>query len=324
MALLLPRRKAGAVDISEVFDTSLYTGNGSTQTITNGIDLSGEGGLVWIKSRSNANLHFLWDTQRGATKYLISSATDAQGTAATGLTSFNSDGFSIGSLSDVNLNTQSTVAWTFRKSPGFFDVVTYTGDGTAGRTISHNLGVTPGMIVVKRTDTTGAWETYHRSLGGTKYLVLNTTAAEGTAANFWNNTDATSTDFTLGTWSGVNAPGGTYVAYCFAHDTTDNGVIQCGSYTGNGSTTGPTVTLGWEPQWVMIKTSSTTGQWVIMDNQRVFTSPTKGQLFANLSNAEGSDNFDFLSTGFQPLTTNSNINGSGATHIYIAIRKEGV
>jgi hypothetical protein len=143
MAVLAAVLGEDAVDVADVFSTDLYTGNGSTQSITNGVDLSGDGGLAWIKGRSGATDHQLFDTERGATKELISNSTAAEATDADTLTSFNSDGFSIGADSNVNTNTATYVGWSFRKAPKFFDVVTYTGTGSA-RTVAHNLGSVPG------------------------------------------------------------------------------------------------------------------------------------------------------------------------------------
>jgi len=310
--------------IEDVFSTWLYTGNGSTQTITNGIDLAGKGGLVWIKSRSNSNLHLLWDTVRGATKYLVSNATDAEGTAANGLTAFNSTGFSLGSLSDVNLNSQSTVSWTFREQPKFFDVVTYTGNSTA-RTIAHNLGSEPGCIIVKKTNSTGQWCVYHRGLTSAAYgIFLNLTDAQTSDTALWNSTAPTSTVFSLGDSTGVNNSGDTYVAYLFAHNaggfglTGNDNVISCGSVVGAGSS-GTTVTLGYEPQWILIKNASNAQDWWVVDNMRglVATVSASAALRPNLSDAE--------TTGFsvQPTSTGFTnfVMTTGQTYIYIAIRR---
>jgi len=318
--------------IEDVYSTYLYTGTGATQTITNGIDLSGKGGLTWIKSRSAATDHAWYDTARGATFDLVSNTTAAQTTQATGLTSFGSTGFSIGALAKLNTSAATYVSWTFRKQPKFFDVVTYTGTG-ANRTIAHNLGSVPGCIMVKRTDTTANWQVYHRSLANTEYLVLNSTAAKATGATRWNSTTPTSTVFSVGTDATVNASGGTYVAYIFAHNaggfgltSTDN-VISCGSYTGNGSVTGPTVTLGYEPQWLLIKRSaapsgSGTAGWVLGDNMRGLGQTTDGVLSADNANGEVVSIFvQATATGFQIATTNPNWNISGDTYIYIAIRR---
>jgi hypothetical protein len=316
--------------IEDVFSTYLYTGNGSTQTITNGIDLAGKGGLVWTKCRSVATDHSLVDTVRGADKVLHSESTEAQVTYAD-ITAFNANGYGINHVSGwVNSSARTYASWTFREQPKFFDVVTYTGTGS-NTTIAHSLGSVPGSIIVKRTDTTAAWAVYHRSLANTEYLVLNSTAVKATGATWWNSTTPTSAVFSVGTDASVNASGGTYVAYLFAHDAggfgltgTDN-VISCGSYTGNGSTTGTLVNLGFEPQWLLVKMSSNSGYyWELVDNMRGI--PTGGKdavIWPNVSDAEysGGQEFDLASNGFYPMGAASNSNVSGETYIYIAIRR---
>ncbi len=314
--------------IEDVFSTYLYTGNGSTQTITNGIDLAGEGGLVWIKQRNQAASHRLFDTNRGVGNSLVSSSTAANAYFAGYLSAFNANGFSVGTANDVNESGFPLASWTFRKQAKFFDVVTYTGNGS-NRTISHNLGSVPGCIIVKRTDTAADWQVYHRSLANTEYLVLNTTAAKATGATRWNSTAPTSTVFSLGTDTTVNANGGTYIAYLYAHNAggfglagTDN-VISCGSYTGNGSATGPVITLGYEPQWLLVKNTTSTGDWNLIDNMRGFVvGGADAELSPNLSNAESTGTFVTpAATGFQVTTTDAGYNTNSATYIYIAIRR---
>jgi hypothetical protein len=313
--------------IEDVFSTYLYTGNGSTQTITNGIDLSTKGGLVWLKNRSVVQLNFLTDTAVGANQYLTSNSTSAS-TTGSGLylTSFNTNGFSIGT--SPNANTNNYASWTFRKQPKFFDVVTYTGDGTAGRQIPHNLGSVPGCIIVKCTDNAVGWAVYHRSLGATKYMTLNLTDAEATNPNFWNDTEPTSTAFTVAGTFPTNRSGYTYVAYLFAHNAggfgltgTDN-VISCGSYTGTGST-GNTVTLGYEPQWILVKDSTNTYSWQIQDVMRGMSQTNANILYPDSASAEVAINPAIVptATGFRLNTTNVTLNNSGDTYIYIAIRR---
>ena len=328
-------QSAAPVYIEDVFSTYLYTGDGSTQTITNGIDLSGKGGLVWIKSRSNALDNAIYDTARGNTKVLFSNVTVGDSGYATTLTAFNSNGFSVDkpatgtAVGVTNTNAYTYVSWTFRKQAKFFDVVTYTGNGS-NRTISHNLGSVPGCIIVKRTDTTADWQVYHRSLANTEYLVLNSTAAKATGATRWNSTTPTSTEFSLGTDTTVNASGGTYVAYLFAHDAggfglsgSDN-VISCGSYTGNGSANGPEITLGYEPQWVLIKSTASAREWVMADVMRGMSLTNNATLLANQSLAESTSTSYALyptATGFKINANGVSVNSSGATYIYIAIRR---
>ena len=312
--------------IEDVFSTFLYSGTGASQTITNGIDLSTKGGLTWIKGRSGATGHRFTDTARGVTKSLESNSTAAEATETTGLTAFGTTGFTIGADADYNTSSATYASWTFRKQPKMFDIATWTGTGS-NTTIAHNLGAVPGCIIVKRTDTTADWAVYHRSLANTQYLVLNTTAAAATGATWWNSTTPTSAVFSVGTDASVNASGGTYVAYIFAHDAggfgltgTDN-VISCGSYAGTGAA-GNTITLGYEPQWLMVKASSRTSTWTIVDNMRSFSETSGSSLFANNSNAEDTPLFFTpTATGFKVYTTSFNANASGETYIYIAIRR---
>jgi len=317
--------------IEDVFRTWLYTGNSGTQTITNGIDLATKGGLVWTKNRGISSNHNLIDTVRGISAGVIrSNLTNAQTGAPDDITAFNSNGYSLGYITgNLNDSPQNYASWTFAKQPKFFDVVTYTGTG-ANRTIAHNLGAVPGCIIVKRTDTTGAWQVYHRSLANTQYMVLNTTAAVATGATRWNSTTPTDTVFSVGTDATVNASGGTYVAYIFAHDsggfglTGSDNVISCGSYVGNGSTTGPVVTLGYEPQWVLVK-RITDGieDWELYDNMRgIVPAGADRILYPNQSIAEQSaTRIQISATGFSPDGTAGSVNASGKTYIYIAIRR---
>jgi hypothetical protein len=184
----------------------------------------------------------LYDTLNGVQKYLKSNATNSLSGASGSLQTFTSSGFSINTDTSLNTSSQNYVSWTFRKAPKFFDVVTYTGTGSA-RTVAHNLGSVPGCIIVKRLNGFSAWQVYHRANTAnpeTDYLVLNTTAATVDSNTLWNDTAPTDSVFTVGTEATVNASGGTYVAYLFAHDDGgfgDDGeqnVISCGSYTGNG------------------------------------------------------------------------------------------
>ena len=314
--------------VEDVFSTWLYTGTGATQTITNGIDLSGKGGLTWIKNRSGATGHRFTDTARGATKSLDSSSTAAEATESTGLTAFGSTGFTLGADIDYNNTGETYASWTFRKAPKFFDVVTYTGDGNASKTISHNLGSTPGFLIVKRTDSTGQWQCYHRSLTSTSYYIqLNQTSAQQTVGSqVW---DVSSTNFTVyGAATNTNINGGSYVAYIFAHDaggfgdSGNDSVVKCGSYTGNGATEGPFIDLGWEPQFLLLKAAGSTGDWVVVDNMRGLGATGGPYVYANTANSEFAtlDGWRATATGFQ-VRSNTIVNYNGVSHIYIAIRR---
>jgi hypothetical protein len=323
---------AQGVFIEDVFSTYTYNGTGSAQTITNNIDLSTKGGLVWMKSSSAIADHALYDTARGATFDLTSTTTAAPTTQATGLTAFNTNGFSIGALAKVNINGGNFVSWTFEKQAKFFDIVTYTGTG-ANRTIAHNLGSVPGWIVVKRTDSTGNWAVYHRSLANTEFLLLNTTQDNDPAdATYWNSTTATSSVFSVGTNTDVNASAGTYVAYIFAHNAggfglngAENG-ITCGSFSTNASGVS-SVNLGYEPQWVLIKRIGVgvSGDWVLYDYARGLNSaPTNGapdtqELYPNTTGAQTFQQYFLITaTGFETI---SGTFTASASFIYIAIRR---
>ncbi len=316
----------GGEYVEDVFSTYLYTGNGGTQTINNGIDLDGEGGLVWLKNRNGTQYHCLADTIRGPNQLIYTNRTNASGDRPNSLTSFNSNGFSLGSETDTNQTGNTYASWSFRKSPKFFDVVTYTGNGVNGRAISHSLGSTPGCVIVKRTNTTGDWAVYHRGLTSAGYYVqLNNNNAESAASSVWASTAPTDAVFTVGSASVVNASGSTYVAYIFAHDAGgfgDDGeqnVISCGSFTTDGSGNA-TVNLGYEPQWVMNKTSvGTADNWLITDTMRGASHTSAGFLFANLSNAEGVAGYEYNT----PTANGFNVrnHSSSTTYIYIAIRR---
>ena len=207
----------GGTYVDDVFSSYLYKGTGATQTITNEIDLSGEGGLVWIKNRTLGDAYNfnLYDTERGATKFLVSNANDGEDTSATRLNQFNNNGFRLGGNTVVNASNKNFISWNFRKAPGFFDVVTYTGTGSA-RTVAHNLGSVPGCIMIKRTDANSDWVVYHRAVGPTEALRLDSSAGAGGGSTRFNDTAPTASVFTVGTTSHVNANGGSYVAYIFA------------------------------------------------------------------------------------------------------------
>jgi hypothetical protein len=312
--------------VEDVFSTYLYTGNGGTQTITNGIDLAGKGGLVWTKSRNDAGYwHSLCDTIRGAGNIIASNSNLAQFSQPENIAGFTSTGFSVGPTWS-NTSGFTFASWTFRKAPKFFDVVTYTGDGTnSNRRISHNLGSEPGCIIVKRTDSTSDWVVYHRSLPATttnRFLMLNGTSAYDTSAGIWGTADPTSTDFGVGSSSAKqNISGGTYIAYLFAHDATSDGVIQCGTFTTDGSAVA-SVTLGWEPQWVMVKRTDGVANWIINDNMRGMSQTSFAELFPNTSGAEVSGAGQEIVPNATGFTTSGAANlDANATYIYIAIRR---
>ena len=309
----------GTAEVAQNFSTTLYTGNGSTQTITNGIDLAGDGGLVWVKSRNFTYGHALSDTEHTVGNYMSSNNTDPIQNGANAISAFNSDGFSLGNDSYLNDSGSNVVSWTFKKEPSFFDVVTWTGDGTTGRAISHNLGCEVGAIFVKTTSGSSNWYVYNRNLTSANYgLKLNGTDAEA----FWGTGNVTDTTFSF---DHQNGSGNTYVAYLFAHDDAADGLIQCGSYVSN-ETSPPEINLGWKPQWILIKKTTGVDEWAIFDNVRgVVTGGNDFMLRADTTQVEYSaaDQIDFTSTGFKLTTAGLGVTNAptGETYVYMAIRE---
>ena len=311
--------------VNDKFSTTLYTGNAGTQTITNGINLSGDGGLVWTKSRTNGAHNELTDTVRGGGSNgnaIRSNGAEAQGLGD--LESFTSSGFVMGYNSGDGNASQNYVSWAFKKTSKFFDIVTYTGTGSV-QSIAHNLGSVPGMMIFKKTSASENWAVYHRGAnGGTDpedyRLELNETFAQTNRDGFLNDTAPTSTHFTVGTDVLSNANGQTYVVYLFGHDTS-SGPIQCGSYTGNGQSTGVAQNLGFRPQFMLFKNASASSGWTLADNVR-------GEdkiIEANTTGAEyTADVVDFTDTGFTPKSNFSNTNTNGHTFIYMAIAAEDI
>ena len=323
---------------TEHFNTKLYTGNGSTQSIT-GVGFQPD--FTWIKNRSGSYWHNLTDSVRGVTKVLYSAETSAETTTSNYLSSFNTDGFTVSTDSDVNGNGNSIVAWNWLGANGTasntdgsitssvsanttagFSIVTYSGNSTAGATVGHGLGATPGMIIVKGRDAVINWQVYHQAIGNTSYLELDTTDASTVSSARWNNTTPTSTVFTLGTQTGVNA-GFDYVAYCFAEK---KGFSKFGSYTGNGSTDGTFVYTGFKPAFVMIKRTSGTDQWILYDTKRETGNVMNLALTPDSSDAEQDtssyNTVDIVSNGFKcrggSSGSGTGTNQSGGSYIYMS------
>jgi len=321
-------------DGSDYMDAALYTGNGTTQTIS-GLGFSPD--LVWTKARSAANSHALWDTVRGVEKRLISNATDAEATRAGGLTAFTSDGFTHGDDSTGNASSTTYVAWTWdagsstvtntdgsltssvRANPSAgFSVVTYTGTGSQA-TIGHGLGAAPGLIIAKRRDSSSNWDVYHSALGKDNTIFLNLTSAVIADSNHWGTSTPNSTVFgAIGAGAANNAANGsTQVAYCFAPV---EGYSAFGSYTGNGSADGPFVYTGFRPRWILKKRTDAVDYWYIWDTARDPDNVVEAKLEANDSSAEYTavDWLDITSNGFKIRYTGGDVNASGGTYIYAA------
>ncbi len=326
------------------FQTKLYAGNSSTQSITLDGDENMQPDWVWIKDRTNANSHRLSDSVRGATKYLISSATSAEATESAGLTSFDSDGFSLGSNSDFNHSSANLVAWNWKagtsasgnttgsgtaqsytasaSTTAGFSITAFTGNGTANHTLPHNLGVAPDWFIIKKRVGTGDatvrdWNVYHKSLGNTKVIFLNTTAATSTSNEYWNDTSPTSSVINLGTNDQINGNNNTYICYAFAEK---KGFSKFGSYTGNGNADGSYIHLGFRPAWLMVKRTDGADYWYMFDDKRDVDNVIEGKLEANTADAEYTsvDWLDFTASGFKWRYTGGGVNASGGSFIYMA------
>nr|BAR15200.1 hypothetical protein [uncultured Mediterranean phage uvMED] len=316
------------------FNTKLYTGNGSTGNAQTGVGFQPD--MTWLKNRNTTNDHELFDAVRGATKTIYPNRNDAEYTNASGsLTSFDSDGFTVGNGDGANKSGSGIVSWNWKangqgssntdgsinttytsaNTTAGFSIVKYTGTGSVA-TVGHGLGVAPKMMLIRILGDVNDWQVYHQSIGNTHKLNLNTTEGSSDQINRWNDTSPTSSVFTLGGHSSVNANGSTYIAYCFAEKT---GYSKFGSYVGNGNADGSFIYTGFKPAWVMLKKTNNTESWLIMDNKRQGYNPENEYLIADLNNAEGTPNhIDLLSNGFKLTSTGGGFNGSGDTFIYMA------
>jgi len=319
---------------------TLATGNNSTQVITNTVgSASFQPDFVWMKIRSTSENHIAYDSVRGVQNYIVPNLTLAEGTSSQGLTSFNSNGFTLGNINPNYTGSPTFVAWQWKangagvtntagsitstvsaNTTSGFSVVTYTGTGTNGATVGHGLNVTPGLYIVKRRNSTGNWVVVPGNstlFGGSFYLQLNTFSAVIANSDVFTSYPG-STVFYLSTNADVNASGGTYVAYCFAPIA---GFSAIGSYTGNGSSDGPFIYTGFRPRWLMIKNSTTAGTvWLLLDTSRAPSNVVANALFAEDSAAEGSGSTwaDVLSNGFKIRNTSSSSNTSSNTYVYAA------
>jgi len=323
---------------SDYFNTVLYTGNGSTQSIT-GVGFQPD--WVWFKNRDLTDAPTTYDAVRGATKRLQTSSTGAESTKTNGLTAFNSDGYTAGSASAINANGSNIVAWNWlannttasntdgsitstvsANTTSGFSIVKWTGTGSNPSTVGHGLNAVPKMIISKRiSGDLASWHTYHASIGNAYDIYLNGTNAKASDTT-WNSTTPTSSVFTVN-GANVNVSGAPYIAYCFADVT---GYSKFGSYTGNGNADGTFVYTGFKPAFYIIKRTDTTGAWIIKDNKRPGYNVNGSYLVANDSVAEstGSGNVasDELSNGFKIRGTSTALNASGGTYIYMAFAAE--
>jgi hypothetical protein len=321
---------------SSYFNTVTYTGNGTASTaLTTG---TFQPDFCWFKNRGTIENHVLIDAIRGASYNLASNLTRAETNVPDKVSAFTSTGVTLGGSAETNENNEPLVAWNWKangsgsaNSDGSinstvsvdttsgFSIVTYTGTNTLGATVGHGLGVAPKMIIVKsRTGAGENWNTYHESLGATKFINLNTDNSVYTDVNAWNNTAPTASVFSIGGNSGdTGRSGSDYVAYCFADI---QGYSKFGSYVGNGNADGSFVYTGFKPAFVIFKRSSdSTENWMMLDNERSPFNVANKRLSPNLNAAENTDiPTDFLSNGFKIRTSGGGMNASGVTYIYAA------
>ena len=307
-----------------------FTGNGSTNNVT-GVGFQPD--FVWLKSRSGANDNQVYDSLRGATKYLRTESSDAEGTASTGLTAFDSDGFTLGSAGTTNGSSASMCSWNFKangagsansdgsitttstsaNTASGFSIVKFTATGSAA-TIGHGLGVAPAMIWVKRTSSTASWQVYHKDLGATKYLELDNTQQEYSATGRWNDTAPTSTVFSIGTeWNN----GSELIAYCFAEKP---GFSKAYTFTANGSEP-RFIHCNFKPIWWIGKASSNGSEsWTSYDNKREGYNPQNDRLFPNTTATESNETLiDLVSNGIVIRdTANGHLNHGSNTYVGMA------
>ena len=297
------------------FQTVLYTGDGSTQSITLPGDTNMQPDMVWTKIRNNTFNHYLFDAVRGANKYLKPNQTNAEADGSPDhLTAFDSDGFSLGGTAGVNYDTAPFVSWCWKESAtAGFDIVDYDGAGAANH--SHSLSAVPKFMIVKRYNATESWFVYNGGLGQAKVGYLNDTVAWGSGTNVWGGSDPTSSVFSIGSDSGISGSGD-YIAYLWAEK---QGFSKFSIFTGNGNADGTFVYTGFRPAFIMIKRTDSTGDWGIFDNKREGYNDETNRLKPNGNDAEEDDNFmDILSNGFKLRLASSSINASGGTFIYAA------
>jgi hypothetical protein len=324
---------SGPVYADDLFSTYLYEGVPSTgTTVNNGIDLLGEGGMVWVKNRTSTSNNLIYDTERGGGVSLVTTSTAGNGSDSDGPSTFLSNGFTTGSSPSAD-----HVSWTFRKEENFFTISTWNGDGTSGREIPHDLGSAPGLVIVKRTDSTGGnwFVNHHDNVASERYFFLDSDSQADTstilAGGYVSAVGSSSFrvyDFGTG-MANVNATGGTYIAYIFGRNqatfgpNSDKSVVRTGAFVSDGSNIGAEI-LGFEPQWLLVKQwNNSGGHWFIFDTMRGFHTTAVGNtgadinyLRANNGGAEGDYPYIFLnSDGF---TWDGSSIGSHS-FIYVAI-----
>ena len=320
----------------DYFNTVLYTGNGSTQSVT-GVNFQPD--WSWLKCRSIAYNHRLYDSVRGALKNLQSNSTSAEATADNGLSAFNSDGFTVTQGGDAyNQSGETYVSWNWLAANGTasnsngsitstvsanttsgFSIVSYTGTAVSGATVGHGLNAPLGMVIAKNRDDAQDWRVYHKSLGTNQYINLNNTNAVGTSSAVWQTASFTNDVFAIGDNDSIGASGNDIIAYCFAEK---KGFSKFGSYIGNSSADGIFVYTGFKPAFLLVKnTQNSDALWYLFDNKRNSFNLVNTALYPNSTAVEGISGIsimDFVSNGFKLRGTSGGTNPSGQTMIYMA------
>jgi len=327
-------------DPSVHFQTALYTGNAGTKTVTNDGNSNLQPDWVWTKKRDDTSHHALVDSSRGVTKQIYTNLTAAEETVS-GVTAFNTDGFTLGSNGTANANGSSYVGWQWKVNGGTtsnlsgnlasvaqinatagFSIVTYTGSGGNGQSVNHGLGLVPAVVITKARNAADDWIMYHKSIGTSNFLKLNTVAAKAGSSPYAAADPNSTAFFVSNNLIFVGELGANFISYVFAPI---QGYSMFSSYTGNGgATAGPFVYLGFKPAWVMIKSSKDANGdgWHIMDNKREKTAnPTVGKLFAESTageNAATAIALDLLSNGFKVRATDGGLNRDGDIYVFMA------
>ena len=320
----------------DYFNTLLYTGNGSNRNIT-GVGFQPD--WVWIKRRNGAENHVLTDAVRGANKQIFTNSTGAELSGTTNLTAFGSDGFSLGTDNGTNGNGQTFVSWNWLGANGTssnsngaitstvsanttagFSMVSYTGTGNSNNTVGHGLTQALDLLIIKNRARNAGWKIGSTALSGNgfNYSLGFDTGGEGANSNPFNNTAPTSSVFTIanGSYADTNQSGEKFIAYCF-HSV--KGYSKIGRYTGNGNANGTFVYTGFKPAFVLVKITSGTDNWILMDNKRLGYNKDNYQLIPNSNLADQTpERADLLSNGFKARSTNGEVNSSGSTYLYMA------
>ena len=327
-------------DPSEYFHIQLYTGTGSSHSVTNDANAGDfKPDWVWIKERSSSGGHKTYDSTRGVQEALQTQSSAAETTTAQGLTAFNTDGFTVGSDGGHNQSSATYVAWQWKANGGTtasnsdgsitstvqanttagFSIVKFTGTGSAA-TVGHGLGEIPVMIIQKNLDSSASWSVkHHKTSNNFDFLNLNSTATATANDSIWTSTDPTTSVFSIGTATAINQSSQEQICYCFAEK---QGYSRFSKYVGNGNTDGPYIYLGYRPSFILLKEIGNSNSWWMFDTARDPINSADARFAANSSDAEATGSFtnviDFLSNGFKLRNSDSAWNRDGGTYIFMS------